>query len=135
MTDIVQALYDKLAAESAVTDLVGTRIYLGEAPQNVATPYVVYFLVGPVHDRTLEGRSRLVRSRFQLDCYDTKTANAGALSVVAIANAIREALDGFRGTVSGVSFKSVMADGDRDLTVPETRLAQRSLDLVVWHDE
>lgn len=135
MTDVIQALYDKMVLVAGITTLVGTRIYLTEAPQNVATPYLVYKTVTPLRDRHLEGRSNLVRSRIQMDAYDTMIANAGQLSVVDIANAVRAGIDGFRGTVSGVDFLSVAVDGDQDLTEPGTRMARRSFDVIIWHDE
>lgn len=135
MTDIAQALYDKLAATAGVTNLVGTRIYLVEAPQNPTTPYLTYHSVSPVRGYTFDGPDGSVRSRFQFDAYDSTVANAGKLSVIAIANAVRAALAGFRGTVSGVSFKSIQVDGDRDLTEPGTRMARRTFDVMIWHDE
>ena len=88
-----------------------------------------------VIEEYLGGRSGLVRSRLQFDVYDTKEENAGALSVVAITNAIRQALDGFRGTVSGVSIRSLAVEGDQDRTEAISRLAQRQFDMIIWHDE
>lgn len=134
MADMLRALYDKMVTVSSITDLVGTRIYLSEAPQRATLPFITYRSVSSQHDRSFEGRSRLVRSRVQMDAYDKTTARAGRLSVVAIANAVRAGLDGFRGTVSGVAFKAVMVQGDQDLTEPGTRVARRTFDLMIWHD-
>lgn len=135
MTDIAQALYTKLAATSGVTNLVGTRIYLTEALQNAPTPYLTYFTVTAPRGYTFDGPDGSVESFFQFDAYDTTDSNAGKLSVIAIANAVRSALAGFRGTVSGVKFMRVTVQGDRDLTVPETRMARRSFDVAISHDE
>lgn len=51
MNNLLQAITAKLAGSALSTD-VGGRIYLDEAPENTAFPYVVFFIVAGSPERT-----------------------------------------------------------------------------------
>jgi len=53
-----QFIYTKLAADSALTAIVGSRIYDQEAPQNATYPYVVFSFLSGV-DLPVAGGGRL----------------------------------------------------------------------------
>lgn len=57
MNDIEEAIYDALAV-TALTNLVGTRIYRDMAPQGAAYPMVIYAWSGGGDDNDTPARSR-----------------------------------------------------------------------------
>jgi len=46
MNVLEEAIYDRLAGDSAITALVSTRIYRQAAPQDAVLPYLIYQLQG-----------------------------------------------------------------------------------------
>lgn len=54
MKEFFQGIYSRATSSaSTLYSKVGTRIYLGEAPQNTALPYIVYGLVDNSKDKNL----------------------------------------------------------------------------------
>lgn len=90
------ALYSYLGGISAVSALVGARIYPSQAPQGAALPYVAHARVSTRRFPHIGGPSGMVRARQQLDVY-AATLDA-AQSVV---DALRDNLDGLRGAQMG----------------------------------
>lgn len=64
-------VYSRLAADAAVTALVGTRIFAAKAKQGAAVPRIVFTIIGEQPTGTAAGslESRLRRARIQVDCY------------------------------------------------------------------
>ena len=128
-----QGLFDHLTADPAVTALIDARFTPFPALQGGATPYVVHRLVDTVRARTrpLDGPNATVRSRVQIEIYaDT------LLAAQAVAKAIREALDGYRGKLGTVVAGSIMVEDDRDLYDPAApELRGISFDAIIWHEE
>jgi hypothetical protein len=130
-------LYAYLAAQSAVTDLVGTRIYPEwNASGNETLPYVVYTLISESRDPHLGSASGLVRSTVQIDVYAATTR-----SMDAVADAIRGELDGFRGTwnestvVRECHLESRRNGHETDGQAGNVGVFRASLDYRIWHVE
>lgn len=70
------------------------RIYTGNAPQNTPLPFVVLRRTSGNTPRTLSGAALNSRAQFSVD-----VLGANYTDVTAIANAIHEALDGFKGLI------------------------------------
>lgn len=136
MANILEALYSRLSGQSAVTDLIGTRLYPVPAPQNASLPFATFQRVSTTRGREVaNGPNGLVRTRVQFDVYDTVETGGGRASVLAVANAVRGALDGFRGTVAGVEIKQIIVEDDRDLYDDASGLARANFDALIFHDE
>lgn len=142
MSYLVAAAFRDLMLQSAdVQTLVAKRIYANRAPQWPAagepTNYVVYFRVDSIVERDLSRPSALRRTRFQVDVYARSYGDAQD-----IATAIREACDGFRGTVTGAAgslvLHGVTLEDERDQyeadESSETGWHRVSLDFQVWHE-
>lgn len=97
MTTIEEALFSKLTNESAITDLVGTRVYPLTLPQNPTYPAMTYQQISKVWGKTHQGAGDMGWPRFQFDCYGTSYSAAKG-----VANALRQTIDGFSGTVATV---------------------------------
>lgn len=96
-----QAIRTRLLSVSAITALVGQRIWPHTAPSASATntlPYIVYRAVDKVREHHLNGASGVCFSRVQLDLIGVDYEAVKILS-----NAARNALDGFRGDVTVAS--------------------------------
>lgn len=100
-----QAIRARLIADSGVSALVGTSVYVDEAPQVTGGtdpyPYIVIQTVSSEPGHVLIGYDGLTDFRVHLDCYARTSSSSRS-----IANAIRNCFDGYRGTitVSGTDF-------------------------------
>jgi len=78
----------------------------------------------------LQGPSGFAHPRFQVDAWATTYTGAKTL-----ADAIRGALDGYRGTASGTRIGSCLIDSERDIYESEIKIYRVSQDYIVWHVE
>jgi hypothetical protein len=85
-------IFEVCKASPAVVALLGSnplRFYpFGEAPQNVAKPYVVWQQVGGAPEKYLAGRPDIDGFSLQVDAYGTSAAE-----VRAVVRAIRDAIE------------------------------------------
>ncbi|MCP4539821.1 MAG: DUF3168 domain-containing protein [Chloroflexi bacterium] len=110
-------MYSKLTAASAVTDIVGTKIYPDAAPAKIAgvkiaPPYIVYSVVSVRHAQNMEGAGGQAFMRMQFDI----VANTyGAMRT--LAEAVRTTLYGYQGTVTvgadSVVLTSLLLDAEQ----------------------
>ena len=94
------------------------RVYLGNAPQDTAMPFIVVRRTGGEQPRTLGGISLFERSEFQINVIADNYADA-----YPAANTIRDAFKNYSGLLGSTSVKSARCtlfpvdqseiDGDR----------------------
>lgn len=97
---IEAAIYELLTGDTVVTSLVSNRCYPLAAPQRQGQfqAHVVYQRISHVMNRPLNGPNGFTVDRWQFDCFAMETSTTTAYDLaVAIADALRLALDGFRG--------------------------------------
>lgn len=108
-----------LMASPAVTSLVGDRIKPSAAPQRLARPNIVYERYNLTTTVTNTGVVRQPVASLQVTAYADSYSEARTL-----ANAVRKALDNYRGQVTdsaGTTWGLVVRlDGDRDLPIART---------------
>lgn len=123
------ALRARLVAASAVTALVGQRVYWVDRPQGHALPAVTLQTVSEEREQNLKGFEGLQRARVQVDIWARSYAEQRQVTEAVIAALITAAAQG------GIQFTRAMIDGLRDLTErTEAQLFYRtSMDLVVHH--
>ena len=109
MSDIGKTLRLKLVSDAAVTALVGSRIYPLTLPQGVTLPAIRYQRITGNSDPHLGGTTGLAVATVQLDCVGTTYAGAEQ-----VRDAVRESLEAYQGTVSGVKITSVRATNHSD---------------------
>jgi len=137
---IEQAIYQEMADDNTVSDLVSTRIYRqGRTPTSATLPRITYGKVDNVHVRHQTAGSGLATSRFQVDCWADTPAEASTLY-----DAVRKALDNFRGTMGSGSYtatvKSSVLDNDSDGWVEPIEAGQEgpcrvTMDFIVTYTE
>jgi hypothetical protein len=116
-TDIRRLLLSK----SAITSLVGTRVYPAHVPQKINTyPTITYFVVSNNSAHHLQGGAGFAERRLQIDVYaETETSRD------AVVEAVRNQLQGFppagtSGTIgAGTVVTSIVYKNSRDLYEPD----------------
>lgn len=111
-------IYSALTADPDVAALVGDRIYPhSDAPQDVAAPYVTWFVAAGAPENTLSDPPPVDRLVVQVDCWHPQSAG-----VPALAAAVRAAIE------SHAYITAYLTNG-RD---PETRLYRIGLQADWW---
>jgi len=136
MSSVRGDLYTKLNADVALTALVGTRIYPLHAPASAAKPYVVIGLVSDVPAHHMGSATGLTEVRAQVDVFA-----ATSVSLHAVIDAIRNDIDGFRGTIGAqANCRASIMDKGGDDYIPardgsENGTFHGRIDLQLWHPE
>ena len=99
---IGKVIYNILTNDSDVSAIISTKVYNSLAVEDVAYPYVVYELSGREFDDTKDGKSELDTLDYNIEIY-SETLN----EVNDLALKIRNALDRYSGTNSGLVIQSV----------------------------
>lgn len=126
------AVYTILKADAAVAAIVASRIHALSAPQGTAAPFITYQRISGERTRDTRGPTGRSRSRIQVDGYAAGYAGAKTL-----ANAVRHALDGYRGTVATIRVWSIALESDVDFyeDAVDPPLYRVSMDFIVTFDE
>jgi hypothetical protein len=134
---IEDALYGYLARQAAITALIGSgddfRLYPDLLPEGIAYPAVAYFRVSTPRLHTLDGPSGFAQPRFQFSVWGNTKSD-----VIAVVEALRLTLDGFRGQMGDTQVRAILSDdemGDHDQYDGNTRSFHRVIDFHVSHEE
>lgn len=107
-----------LVSDSDVAGLVGTRVYRhGDAPQNVALPYVTWFLVSGLPENEMSELPKIDAHHVQVDCWSNSD-----LEVEALATAVRDAIE-------PEHHMTAVAVNGRD---PETKRYRIGMTFIFW---
>lgn len=90
-----QAIRALLLDDTDTTDLVSTRIYPHSAPQNASLPYLVVMRIDTTGYHHYTAAAARQMARVQIEAY-AATYDSG----MTIAETVRQALDGYQGTVT-----------------------------------
>lgn len=126
---IEKAIRSILIADTAVKAIT-TRCYPAKIPQDPTYPLILFFKVTGMRDHHLQGPSGLAHPRFQVEAWATTYDAAKAL-----ANAIREALDGYAGTQGAVVIGSILMESERDTYEDAVSCHRIIMDFFAWHSE
>ena len=132
---IAAALCTILNDAPAVTNIIGTGIYPSILPADAELPALVYQKISGPRDHVTAGPSGLASPRFQITCW-AKTYK----KVVELAEAVRQTLDGYAGTVDSIIIQAIhlMDESDMPDVRPDNREVTKQgkrLDFQVWHKE
>ena len=105
---------------TALTGVAGGRIYPNVAPNNVATPFVVYMRVANTQENTLADGVPVENTRLQIDCFDSTYA-----AVITLAEAVKAAMK-----ASGITNLLLM---EQDQFDADALLHRVILDFSLWH--
>jgi hypothetical protein len=95
-------IFGILSGNSAVTGVVGTRIFPSQAPQTTAFPFVVFETISTMANNTKSGASEMDKYRIQVTTLSKDNNQAND-----IADKVRAALDYYKsGDVQLISFQA-----------------------------
>jgi hypothetical protein len=107
---IEQALITKLLTVSALTALIGQRVYyVGRTPQDVTLPYVVIQTIDDLPDHNHQGNSNLYTVRIQVNAFASTYLGCKAVDAAILAG-----IDSQYGTWSGLAVNSCLAEAAMD---------------------
>jgi hypothetical protein len=127
--------YSLLSGSSAVTAIVGQRIYPMSLPEGQPLPCVVYDVVGQFERQTLTGNeaTRLITAQVRVTA--VASANAYA-SLVPLFNATKSAMRLVNGTAAGINnVLSLITSQGQDLFDNERQLCIRTVDVKLMFNE
>jgi len=122
------AIYSRLSNFTALTNLVGLRIYPGIAPQNTTLPYVTFQQISNESISAMSADTGLERPRFQLDSWSDDQ-----LEVENVAVQVRAALQRYEGTLDSTTIQVIFLQNDVDLYDHETELHHVATDFEINH--
>lgn len=133
--EIEQAIYGMLAADAAVSALVGSRIYPGQAPESGGFPVVVYTEASQRVVMSLTGPVNLNSYSMHFDVWGESYSE-----VKPVYHALRDALSGFSGELGGgsVRVRGIFEETGDDaaespLHAEENGLWRAGLDVSLWY--
>lgn len=123
-------MFARLQAVSAVTDLVGTRVFPAPLPQGQTLPAVTYQRVSGARESAMGSDTGVAHPRIQVDCWASSYSG-----VKALATAVRGALQRYSGTIATVEIQDSFLKNDIDLFEDEIEANRVMLDFEIWHRE
>jgi hypothetical protein len=106
MASIASALRTKLLSVSAISSLIGQRMYTDWMPPKAATPCIVYSRISTLRDHYLADVTRSAHSRFEVVCIADSRAQADQ-----VAEAVRKSgICSYQGTTDGYLFHGTEID-------------------------
>jgi len=125
-----EGLYWHLSHDAGVIALVGSRIYPQVIPQDVALPAMAYQRISGPRDHTHSGPSGLARARVQITCSASSYSQAKG-----VAAAVRESVDGFKGTMLDVTVGAAFVEDEIDGYGTSQETFTVRLDVNAWYQE
>ena len=136
---IQSALYEHLKDDSGISAIVGSKVYpLVAAPGD--PPYITFQLITRGHEHDMGAASGLARTRIQINCWQSTATLAETL-----ADTVRDALDGFSGTMgttNTAAVKSCRLDSELEAYDPpadadraEAGVFSIKMDFLIWYTE
>jgi len=123
------AIRQILIADSTVKAITA-RCYPVTLPQNPEYPLMLYSKVAGPREHSLQGPVGMAKPRYQIESWALTYDEAKDLAA-----AIRGALDGYRGTVSGCVIGSCLMVGEWDRYESEVKCHRVITDFSIIHNE
>lgn len=122
-------LFAWLTGFATLAALVATRVYPNPLPIGAQLPAIAWSRISSARVYSQTGTSRLVKARFQFDCWGATEDDA-----ISTANALIQAIHAFPlgGAFRG---RSNFIAGERDMPEPESRAWRRIVDALIHYQE
>ena len=137
MARIMDDIYVYLQTQVNVTGKVSDRIFPQQNPSSAATyPYMVVNQISETRTPHLTAASGLVRTTLQIDTFGDDWSDT-----VDAAEALRDELDGYRGTWNTTrTVQRCLLESRRDDLTPPSDAEQAGIygvsqDFAIWHEE
>jgi len=120
----------RLLNDAGVAAVFGSRIHVGTADQGTSNPYVVINITYALGSYSMSGEDDFTEASIQVDGYTSRASERAQGAV-----ALRRALGGASGTVSGVPIQGCFFKGRSDTYDDKDKLYRASLDFDVYYEE
>ena len=127
---MIEAAIRSILINDATVKAITTRCYPVALPQSPTYPLILYTKITGMRDHHLQGPSGHAHPRFQIEAWAKTYTEAKTL-----ADAIREALDGYSGTAAGTKIGSCLIESERDDYQNEIDVHRVIQDYFTWHEE
>lgn len=127
-----EALLHLLLTNAGISMLAGDRVNWSSRPGDIALPALALHRIGGRHDGTLTGRSGLVDSKVQINCWGRSFREAKLLSRAVVRALPHAPLAANDVVIQGVFIDRESDSFEGDNPVP---LYCSRIDLSVWHKE
>lgn len=128
MSTVEAFIYNRLAGTAEVAAIVGTRIYRIKMPDNPTLPAITYQTLSHAPTESFDGFSGLRSPVMAIDCW---ARSAGA--VQDLAEKVRIAFHGYKGTASGITVQNILDWSHYDLYDVETDVYHVACRCRVWY--
>ncbi len=126
---IEQGIHDLLLADTAVSGLIGNRLYPLMLPEAAMFPAASYQLISAIEQYTLDGPLGLTQARLQIDAWGQTYGSAKILAA-----AIHAVLNGYDGTLDeGTAVFEIERDQATDGFDPNSRLYRVQSDFMILY--
>lgn len=130
---IEASLFSKLSGDARITSIVGQKISPHVAKRDSELPYITFQRLDSEGVQHMLRPSALVEELFQFDCYSDSS-----VQVDAMAEALRDIMDGLRGTIGTDEVRRITLQDRRDFVTPENQGAEEyvfraSMDFSIWY--
>ena len=112
MAVLETGLYAYLAASTPITALVSDRIFPNAIPPAESYPCITFNRIGSEQPHYMLAAAAIQSARVQIDCWGR--GRGGYALASAIAEAIRDRCDGYRGTMGSVAIHCSHLSDQRD---------------------
>lgn len=118
-----------MKTRTAITDIVGSRIYFQKLPQEAEFPLLVSNRISTTRTYSHSGDSNMTTPRIQYSCFAETYAAAKDL-----AEQIVSEMSGFKGTAGSSTIYSSFVENELDMLDPESKLYFIPVDLMVTYN-
>jgi hypothetical protein len=134
---IETALFSYLSTEAGMTTLVSTRIYASSPPSSPTYPFVTFQIINNQPAHYMAGAVGITDVRMQIDAWAFLVSEQQAIS-----EALRNLLDGFRGSMGTelLAVRKCFLETRNTFQEPDKQgknlpVHRASLDFSLWHVE
>ena len=113
MSSIKQSVRTRLLQSATIAGLCGANVFTGRSDQGQALPRINITRISGGQEHDLDGAAANANPRIQIDCRAATDVAADAL-----ADAVRNMLDGYTGTMGTHSIDVAVLDNRLDLDEP-----------------
>lgn len=130
MADLLLGLTEYLLADAGLSALIGDRLYPLVIDEDNDGDCLTYQVVSDPSEITHSGQNTFSHPRIQFDCYGSTYAAA-----LAVANALKAATAGYKGSMGSVNVQASFIDDHRDDYDDVLELYRMIVDAIIWYEE
>jgi len=113
MTTMPQDLRTLIIGSTAVSSLIGTRCAYNKIPQHIEQPHVWFRVTNDTEELTMDGVGGMHEAYVDLECVGLNEGSSQA-----VADALKDRLHGYKGTMGNSSAKGAFVSDKDDDYVP-----------------